>query len=137
MSQIVLTELGVVLATFGLALAGTLLFELPVAALFRVGRRGLAAVVLINLITNPLLNLALLVIVLTAGLGFGTRLIAAGSVPLLEAAVVIAEWRLLVWALCGMAGSSRRMLAMSVAMNLASVLGGIVLGTALSLLRLK
>ena len=135
-TQAVLTESAIVLSLFGLALAGTLVSELPVAGLFRVGRRGLAVVALINLITNPLMNLAFLLVVLTTGVGFGAGWIAAASIPVLEVTVVIVEWRLLVWALNGTAGTSRKMLALSITMNVVSVAGGALATTVLPLLRL-
>jgi hypothetical protein len=39
---------------------------------------------------------------------------------LLEAAITVVEWRLLVWALAGRSGSSRKLLTMSIVMNVVS-----------------
>lgn len=127
----------------GAALVPTILVEMMVASLFRVGPRGLKAVVLVNLVTNPLLNVAL---ALLYGLGFGiwqtsvfvqsmgrsefathTLWFFYAAFVALEVAVVFVEWGLLRWALRHDAISSRRLLAMSVCMNAASVALGIPL----------
>ena len=118
---------GLAALLFAGALALTLAIEIPVAALFRVGRRGLAAVAWINVITNPVYNLALVLVVLATGFGFGQGAVATLSVPVLEVVVVLVEWRMLVWALHGTAGSSRKMLALSVTMNVASALAGVLI----------
>lgn len=95
------------------ALVFTLVVEVPVAWLRGLrGRRALTAVVLVNLITNPLLNYVLLVASQLASIRI-YWVVAA----ILEVAVVLVEWRLLLWAL---GGSSRRMLLTSVLMNAAS-----------------
>jgi hypothetical protein len=95
------------------ALVLTVLIEVPVAWLRGLrGRRGLAAVVLVNLITNPLFNYVLLVVNQLA-----SNRIYWSAAALLEVLVVIAEWRLLLWVL---GGPSRRMLVTSVLMNVAS-----------------
>jgi len=39
---------------------------------------------------------------------------------------VVAEWRLMVWAFQGTAGSSRKLLAMSITMNVASAFAGFI-----------
>jgi hypothetical protein len=108
-----------VLAIIGIALVLTLALELPVAALFRVGWWGIAAVALVNLVTNPPLSL-----IVIAQAGVAPAWAASLALPILEVAVVIIEWRLLAWALHGTAGSSRRMLTLSITMNAASVAGG-------------
>lgn len=125
------------------ALVPTILVEMVVASLFRVGPRGLKAVVLVNLVTNPLLNVALALIY---GLGLGiwqTRVFVrsmgraeltthtlwffCAALVALEVAVVFVEWGLLRWALRREAVSSSRLLAMSVCMNAASASLGIPL----------
>jgi hypothetical protein len=100
-------------------LAITIGAEVGVAALFRVGRRGLKAVVLVNLITNPLFNLAFMyVLAVRSGLAVG--------LPLLELGVIAGEWKMLEWALSRTAGSSRKLLIMSVVMNVASIIASVV-----------
>ena len=116
-------------ALFAFALATTLALELPTAALFGVGKRGLGAVVLANLVTNPLFNLVFVLIVFLLGLNAWTYLASLPVAVVLEIAVVIAEWRLLVWALRTTGGSSMKLLAMSVTMNLVSGLVGTLLVT--------
>jgi hypothetical protein len=119
--------LGALIVVFTLAI--TTAVECAVAALFRVGRRGVGAVALVNLVTNPALNVLIAL--------FFTSLNQAGPsspwwyflapewlpyllLPVLEVAVVMIEWRLLVWALRGTAGTSRKMLVLSVTMNVVS-----------------
>jgi hypothetical protein len=121
-----LYEVGLFLALFCIALVSTLFFELLVAVPFGLGLRGLGAVALVNLLMNPLYNLAFLTVIYTFGLGGadfsavdGRWLIGVTTV-ILETAVVVAEWRLLVWVTQGTAGSSRRLFAFSVVANLVS-----------------
>lgn len=86
--------------------------------------KALFVVALVNLITNPLLTYLLLVAGHLAGWGGRTP---SGYVALLitgELVVVVAEWRMLLWAL---GGSPARMLRVSVAINAASALAGILL----------
>lgn len=86
-------------------------------------RRALLVVALVNLITNPLLTYVLLVAGHVAGWGGRTT---SGYVALLvagEIVVVVAEWRLLLWAL---GGRPSRMLSVSVAINAASALTALV-----------
>lgn len=104
-----------------LALGLTLAVELPVAAALGLrARRALAAAALVSLLTNPLLNLAGLV----AARSFGTATLASAWPWLLtsETLVVLAEWRLLVWAL---GADTRKLLLVSLAMNAASALAGL------------
>ena len=127
----------------GAALIPTILVEMVVASLFRVGPRGLKAVVLVNLVTNPLLNVALAAIY---GFGFGiwqtgvfmrsmgrteltthTNWFFYAAFVALEVAVVFVEWGLFRWALRHEAVSPRRLLAMSVCMNATSASLGLVL----------
>lgn len=103
----------------------TLAVETAVAALFRVGRRGLIAVLLVNLVTNPVFNITVV------ALAWGAN--AVGAPPpstgtsilillLLEAAVVVVEWRLLLWALRSTAGDPDKLLGLAIAMNMASLI---------------
>jgi hypothetical protein len=119
---------GIILGLFCIALVSTLILELVVAVLFSLGRRGLGAVALVNLLTNPLYNFVFLAVIYTFGLGsedfssFDGRWLVAVTTVVLETVVVVAEWRLLVWVTQGTAGSSRRLLAFSVVANLVSAL---------------
>jgi hypothetical protein len=117
----------------------TIAVEVPVAGAFGLGRRGMAAAVLINVVTNPALNFIVLVLF---GLGFGFTPGTGATFSLsswfsvagyayvllsaLEVAVVLIEWRMLVWALSGTKHSPRRLLAASVTMNVASFLAGVL-----------
>jgi hypothetical protein len=87
-------------------------------------RTALLAVGLVNLITNPLLGYALLVTRHLAGSGAHATVASVVLFSAGEAIVVVAEWRLLLWVL---GGSSRRLFRVSLAMNLASALAGILL----------
>lgn len=97
---------------------------MPVAAALGLrSRRALLTVILVNLLTNPLLNYAGL---LVGQFDDWAARPATVVVPVLVAAellVVFAEWRLLLWVL---GGESRRLLLVSLAMNAASALAGIV-----------
>jgi hypothetical protein len=115
----------VVLVFFAFALAVTLTFEMPVAALFRVGNRGFLAVLLVNVATNLVVVLIAYLVVLSGSAQTWVRWAVAA---LVEAAVVIIEWRLLLWALGDTVGSSRRLFALSLTMNVASILGPYLLG---------
>jgi hypothetical protein len=121
-----LYEVGLFLALFCIALVSTLFFELLVAVPFSLGRRGLGAVALVNLLMNPLYNLAFLTAIYTFGLGssdfspFDWRWVVGITSVILETAVVLVEWRLLVWVTQGTSGSSRKLLAFSIAANVVS-----------------
>lgn len=116
------------------ALAFTLIVEVPIAALFRVGRRGLRAVGYINCVTNPALNFIMMALY-GFGVGFqeGDPAWLAYISPFwpvmfpLEALVVLVEWRLALWALQRDGFSSRRLLALSATMNAASFGLGLLL----------
>jgi hypothetical protein len=86
------------------------------------GWRALSAVALVSVVTNPALNLTL--VALRAAGMLGSPVAYWSAVAALELLVVLAERRLLTWAL---GGSSRRMLLVSAAMNAASFGVGIVL----------
>ena len=84
--------------------------------------RAVAAVACVSLVTNPLLTLGGLLL----AQAFDWSSTPAGALAVIvpaEIAVVLAEWRLLLWAL---GGSRRRMLLVSAAMNAASALAGLV-----------
>ena len=101
------------------ALALTLIVELPVAALFSKKKRLLCAVALVNVLTNPLLNLFLY-------FSAAMNLISQSLVLILalEAMVVLAEAGLLVWA---RAGKRKEMLFLSLAMNACSFVAGLLI----------
>jgi hypothetical protein len=145
------TTVGLRAAPFVLlpALIGTLAVELPVAALFRVGRRGLLAVLFVNLVTNPLFNAVLFGLYgvemlmrdayLYRGRPVSRQLTALASSPVhwltlaaLEIAIVLVEWGLLVWALRRTAGRSRRLLALSLCMNATSAIIGVVISVVIA-----
>jgi hypothetical protein len=116
----------VLLVQLAAALALTIVIELAVVGLLG-GRsvRELAAIALVNVITNLPLNLALTMLrawVLPALATDTAHVVEWAFIGVAEAAVVVIEWRLLTWAL---RADSRTWLLRSVAMNAASfVLGG-------------
>jgi len=101
------------------ALVFTLAIELVVAAFYSRKRRFLVAVILVNLITNPLMNLFLYFNALAGVFSQSLMLIL-----LLEAAVVLAEAGFFVWVRIG---SKKKMLLLSFAINACSFAGGILL----------
>jgi hypothetical protein len=109
------------------ALAVTLFVELPVAAVLGLRtQRALVTVLGVNLITNPLLNLAL--VCGCKAIGPAASAAYPTAVAGLEAIVIVVEWRLLLYAL---SGRSRQMLAASLAMNASSLAVGIAVSAAL------
>jgi hypothetical protein len=101
----------------------TLAVELPVAAALGLrSGRALAAVACVSLFTNPLLTFGGLLLAQAYDWS-STPVTALAVIVPAEIAVVIGEWRLLLWAL---GGSPRRMLLVSAAMNAASALAGLV-----------
>jgi hypothetical protein len=102
-----------------LALALTLAVELPVAVLFGLrSRPQVLAVVYVNLLTNPALNLIINAVWFTAPSAYVPTLV------VLEMVVIVVEWRVLLWAI---GGRSRHLLALAAAMNAASVAVGLLL----------
>jgi hypothetical protein len=102
-----------------LPLALTLAIELPVAALCGLRTRpALLAVALVDMLTNPPLNFAGMLI---ARFVDWSHWPALAWVLVAEIVVVVVEWRLLLWAL---GGRPRRMLLVAGAMNAASALAG-------------
>jgi len=101
----------------------TLAVELPVAAALGLrSGRALAAVACVSLVTNPLLTLGGLLLAQAYDWSSTPATALAVIVPA-EVAIVLVEWRLLLWAL---GGSPRRMLVVSVTMNATSALAGLV-----------
>ena len=106
----------------------TILAEVLVAVCFRLENRAVAAVVAVNFVTNPVLTaFATSLYWLGAGYSYDTisgRISAATwTWPVLgvvEAIIIVVEWRLLVWVLRGTAGTSRRLLALAITMNVVS-----------------
>jgi hypothetical protein len=85
-------------------------------------RQALLVVGVINVLTNPALNYALLLAARLAPAGHELRVV----VPVLAAGeliVFLTEWRLLLWTL---GGRPRRMLTLSAAMNAASLAVGLL-----------
>jgi hypothetical protein len=133
------TALAILLRILGSALLVTLAVELAVAALYRVGWRGLAVVALVNVITNPIMNLLLIITVGIVGFppnsgGYvgptipDAVVLAGYAAPLLfEVAVVFVECELMVWAFQGTAGDYDRLLGLSIVMNVSSAVIGVVL----------
>lgn len=102
------------------ALMITLLVESLMARLAGLRqRREALAIISINVITNPALNYFLWL-----NAYFHLVDMNLGLIYLLEAAVVLIEWRLLVFAL---GGDSKRMFALSLLMNFCSYAFGLLL----------
>jgi hypothetical protein len=116
------------IATVVVPLLVTVVIEVVIAAFFRVGPAGLRAVVAVNLVTNPVLSaLVFTLYLLEVRYGYaavsGDILTATPTWPvlgLLEVIIMVAEWRMLAWALRGTAGSSRKLLALAIVMNVVS-----------------
>ena len=117
---------GAILASFAIALALTLAVELAVAGLvFHMRtRRELGIVALANAITNPTLNLALMLVATATG----SRTLADPAMLLalvvLEGTAVLVEWRIFAWAL---PEHRDRALGISITMNAASLALGLAL----------
>jgi hypothetical protein len=102
------------------ALLLTIAIEVIVALLFGLrSKQELWTVVLINVITNPLLNYLITVNGYFHLISQTTILILC-----LEVAVVLVEWRLLVWVL---RQSTKKMLLLSFVMNTCSYLAGLLI----------
>jgi hypothetical protein len=112
------------LRLFILALILTILIEVGVARLFGLKeKKELLTVVLVNVITNPLLNYLILVNAYFHLIGQSQILIL-----IIEALVVLVEWRILVWALSQRA---KKMFLLSLVMNACSFLVGLFLANIL------
>ena len=102
----------------------TLAVEVPIAAALGLRtKRALLTVVLVNLLTNPLLNYAGLLVGQFDDWAARPATVIVPALVAAESLVVLAEWRLLLWVL---GGESRRLLLASLAMNAASALLGVV-----------
>jgi len=102
------------------ALLLTIAIEVIVALLFVLrSKQELWTVVLINVITNPLLNYLITVNGYFHLISQTTILILC-----LDVAVVLVEWRLLVWVL---RQSTKKMLLLSFVMNTCSYLAGLLI----------
>jgi hypothetical protein len=126
---VILTALDAILLPLGVTVA----IETPVAALFGLRSRALATAASVSFVTNPPLNLLLLMLY-WLGAGYTKvysedphhleHVVTAPShwmmLGLLEVIVVVVEWRLLVWALAGSSGTSRKLLVVSIVMNAVS-----------------
>jgi hypothetical protein len=101
-----------------------LVLELPVAVAFGLRtRRALGAVVLVNVLTNPLVNYLIVVTDRVTGWADGSTASIVVILVVAEAIIVVVEWRLLTWALREPSG---RMFRLSLCMNLVSALVGAV-----------
>jgi len=98
-----------------LALALTIAIEVPIA--FALGYKRLAAIVLINVITNPAINWLYSLLSFFSLGGILTLVI-------LEVIVILAEWKLLEYAL---AKKGRSILLLSVVINTVSFVVGMLL----------
>ena len=105
---------------FTIALLLAILVECAIAAVFGFReRRVFLAVVAINLITNPILNFSILII-------RSLNLFRVDFFVLLifELLVVVVEWRMLVFSV---SESSKKLLMLSLVMNLCSFASGVFL----------
>jgi hypothetical protein len=108
------------LSLFAIALILTMAIEVGIAWLFRLrSKKELLTVILINVITNPLLNYLIL-------LNSHFHLIDQTNVIILalEVCVCLAEWRLLLWAL---RQGAKKMLVLSLTMNACSYAAGLLI----------
>jgi hypothetical protein len=102
------------------ALFLTIAIELVVAFFFGFRKKSeIVAIVFVNLLTNPVLNYLLLV-----NNHFSFFKINLAITLFLELLVVLAEWKLLAYAL---QEKSKRILAMSFAMNFCSYIAGVLI----------
>lgn len=103
-----------------LALILTLISELTVLRLFGYKRKiELVSVILVNLITNPLLNYIFL-----SNNYFGFLTVNIFTILLMEFIVVLVEWRLLVFAL---EKNAIKLFVLSLVMNFCSFMLGVIL----------
>ena len=110
----------VIISNFLLPLALTEIVEPGVAFLFGLRRRvELAAVLLINLITNPVMNYVMVLSNLS-----GRSPTNYGLLIVLEVLVVFSEWLLMWWVLVG---ASMKFLLLSLVMNVCSCAAGLLI----------
>lgn len=127
---------GVAFVLVMLPLVVTILIEVLVAASFGLRSRALGAVAAVNLVTNPVLT-AVMAAFYWQGIGYAS--VATGQwgqvtvvtapwlwavVVAFEMIIIVVEWRMLVWALAGSAGSGRRLLTVTISMNAVSAILG-------------
>ena len=103
-----------------IALVLTTAIEVVVALFFGYRKKSeIATIILINLITNPLLNYLLFI-----NNYFGTVQINTIIIIFLEIVVVFVEWRLLKFVL---QQNSKKLFALSVVMNFCSYIAGVLI----------
>lgn len=108
------------LGFFAAALILTIVIEVIIAWLFRLrSKKEISTIILINLITNPLLNYLILV-----NHYFQIVSNSLALILLLEVGAVLAEWRLLLYVL---RQSARKLLILSVWMNVISYFSGLLI----------
>jgi hypothetical protein len=120
---------GPLLLSLGRPLVLTIIVELAIAAGALGLRRPLelAVLALINVITNPALNMLLAFAMATTGSTSLRDPLVAGVLGLLELAVVLVEWRMIAWALPELRS---RALGIAIITNAASLIVGLaVFGT--------
>jgi uncharacterized membrane protein len=86
-------------------------------------RRQLGTVALVNVVTNPLLNVSLALAMALTRTSALSELPALVSLAALELTVIVVEWRVFAWALRMPAW---RALTLSLAINAASLAAGLV-----------
>jgi hypothetical protein len=102
------------------ALILTVVIEVGIAWLFGLrSKRELLTVLLINVITNPLLNY-----LITVNAYFHLVSQTNAFILCFEVVIVLVEWRLLVWVL---QQGIKKMLVLSIVMNAASYLAGLLI----------
>ena len=106
-------------SSYLLALLTTILVEVSVAVLFGCKSKEVLSIVLVNLITQPVLNYIVFLVDY-----FKLVYVDIQFVFFSEIIVILVEWRLLVFAL---ERSPRRLFVLSLVMNLASFLVGLLL----------
>lgn len=114
------------LASLSIALTLTVLIECTAAfILFGVRRPGdLGTLALINVVTNPVLNIMLALTSILTGARSLTEPPLVIALALLELAVVLAEWKLIAWLLPAW---KPRALLMALILNGVSLAAGLVL----------
>jgi hypothetical protein len=109
-----------VFVDFMIALSLTILLEWVVVIVFGFReRRVFFAVAAINFITNPILNYSILII-----RSLNLFVVDFFVLLIFELIVVLVEWRLLVFSVCGRA---KKLLMLSLVMNLFSFASGLLL----------
>ncbi len=108
------------ISSYLLALFLTIVIELAVAFFFGFRKKiEIATIVFVNLLTNPILNYLLLV-----NYHFSFFKSSLLIIFLLEVAIVLIEWKLLVFAL---QEKPKKLLALSLTMNFCSYIAGVLI----------